>query len=194
MNVNIRRLEHQKKETKLVGLSIQVNAIEKQIKSAESRALLRCPEYNKDNIYWQRVDALMQQETNCVLMINKYNNDSLMETQTSEVPTTTPINEILNQSSPMKSKRSFIEVDGSDDEVQGFDINDDTNFDDDNVGLIDNYNRKSKKGRKGVKDKNKTNNSNDKGYKVKKEKIAKATSKSPNSGVSTRRSRRSSRT
>ena len=62
MNVNICRLEHQKKESKLVGLSIQESANRGEILGAENRAALRCPEYNQKNIYWQRVDLLVIQQ------------------------------------------------------------------------------------------------------------------------------------
>ena len=188
MNVNIRRLEHQKKETKLVGLSIQVSAIEKQIKSAERAALIRCPVYKENNVYWQRVDALMQQETNCVLMINKYNNESLTEQESPFPATKTHVSEFLNQASPIKKKRSFHDLVEKDDEVVAFDINDENNFDDDNVGLVDTVKKKSKV-KNGGKTKNKGNN-NDKGYKVKKEKVAKATKSQTTTRVSTRRSKK----
>ena len=74
MNVNVRRLEHQKKETKMVGLSIQEAAIGRQITSAEIRASTRCPDYDANNIYWQRVDTLIQQQTECVVMMSRHNN------------------------------------------------------------------------------------------------------------------------
>ena len=172
-----------------MGLSIQVSAIEKQIKSAERAALIRCPVYKENNVYWQRVDALMQQETNCVLMINKYNNESLTEQESPFPATKTHVSEFLNQASPVKKKRSFLDLVEKDDEVVAFDINDENNFDDDNVGLVDTV-KKTSKVKKGGKTKSNVNN-NDKGYKVKKEKVAKATKSQISTRVSTRRSKKS---
>ena len=190
MSVNIRRLEHQKKETKLVGLSIQVSAIEAQIKSAENRALIRCPEYKESNVYWQRVDALMQQETNCVLMINKYNNEMLTENETPQ-SNVTQVSEFLNQPSPVKKKRAFHDLVGVDDDVVAFDINDEGNFDDDNVGMVDKHTNKKKGKKKAIaSDDNDSDDSNeDNGYKVKKEKMVKAKKKANTTRVSKRRTK-----
>ena len=118
-------------------------------------------------------------------MINKYNNKSLTEHKTPLPPTTTHVSEFLNQASPVKKKRSFLNLVDKDNEVVAFDINDEKNFDDDNVGLVDNV-KKTTKGNKGGKSNSKGNN-DDKGYKVKKEKVAKATKSQSTTRVSTRR-------
>ena len=173
MNVNIRRLEHQKRETKLVGLSIQESAIGRQITSAENRAKERCPTYNPNNAYWRRVDGLVQQQSDCVFMMNKYNNDMMMESEKPE-PVVTNISEFLNLPSPVKKKRNIEVMVDDDDEVSliAFDIDDESNFDKDNIGTVDTNKTfmKNKKKRDEHKEKKK-----DKGYKVKKEKMTKAT-------------------
>jgi len=169
MNVNIRRLEHQKKETKMVGLSIQEAAIGRQITSAENRASLRCPIYDPNNLYWRRVDALIQQQTECVVMMNRYNNDMLIEGDKNGVETNEPkVSAFLNQPSPVKNtKRSFDDlVGGEDGNIIAFDINDEDNFDEDNVGNVDRLSDKA--------------DNNDNEYAVKKEKIKKATTNKRN--------------
>ena len=45
-------------ETAIVALSIEETAVTKQLAMAESRAERRCPEYDSENIFWKRVDAL----------------------------------------------------------------------------------------------------------------------------------------
>ncbi len=160
MNVNIRRLEHQKKESKLIGLSIQESAIRGQILGAENRAALRCPEYDPNNIYWRRVDMLVQQQTDCVVMMNKYNSEMLIENDGFGVIGTQPmISTFLNPLSPEQRRN----------ESMAFDISEVQNFDDNNVGdievLSDNDGNADESG------------SDDKGYKVKVEKIKRATKK-----------------
>jgi hypothetical protein len=104
MNVSIRRLEHQQKESKLVGLSIQVSAIGTQIASAEARAIQRCPQYDPTNIYWKRVDQLIEQETEVVFTMNKYNNDLLIDDH--KLKDGPQISSFLNQASPVKTSKT----------------------------------------------------------------------------------------
>jgi hypothetical protein len=70
MNINKKRLIHQQNETWLIGLSIQEVAIRSQIESAESRANSRCPKYNKNNVYWETVDELLEEQDQ-VLKLSK---------------------------------------------------------------------------------------------------------------------------
>ena len=192
MNVNIRRLEHQQKESKLVGLSIQVSAIGTQIASAEARATQRCPEYNANNLYWKRVDLLIQQETDVVFTMNKYNNDLLVEDGSRN--NVTQISNFLNQESPIKKKP--VRVDSGtkdagdydiDNAVVAFDMEEQVVSNDD-VITIDN----AKGDKEEAMDDNDEDNDNDKAtYKVKKEKLAKAkTSNKKVSGRNTRSTRR----
>ena len=78
------------------------------------------------------------------------------------------VSAFLNQPSPVKStKCSFDDlVGGDDDEVIAFDVNDEDNFDEDNVGNVDRLSDKE--------------DNNDIGCAVKKEKIKKVTTKNTN--------------
>jgi hypothetical protein len=177
MNVNICRLEHQKKEVKMVGLSIQEAAIGRQITSAENRAVLRCPEYDPTNMYWRQVDLLVQQQSEVVVIMNKYNNEMLFEKEDeSSILNKSPVvSSFLNQPSPNKTtKRTYTDLVGDDDNVLAFDINDKDNFDEDNVGIID---------KSGSNDKGESSDVevDDISYEVKKEKINKVTKKSAKS-------------
>jgi hypothetical protein len=160
MNVNIRRLEHQKKESKLIGLSIQEAAIRGQILGAENCAALRCPQYDPNNIYWCRVDMLVQQQTDCVVMMNKYNSEMLIENDGFGVIGPQPmITRFLNAPSPEQRRNDPMALDISD--MHNFDVNnvDDIEVLSHNEGNGDDL------------------ESSDKGYKVKKERIKRANKK-----------------
>lgn len=175
MNVSIRRLEHQQKESKLVGLSIQASAIGTQIASAETRAIQRCPEYNPNNMYWKRVDLLIQQETDVVCTMNKYNNDLLVEDGSRN--NVTRISTFLNQESPVKKKPVRVDSRTKDEDdhdidnaVVAFDIEEQV-ISNDSVIHIDNV----KGDKDDATDDNDEDHNNDKAtYKVKKEKISNA--------------------
>ena len=110
INVHARRLEHQKSETRMVGLSIQQSAIDCQISSAEARALIRCPDYDPSNIYWKRVDELILDQAATLQTIKDLSN-SLLSNTTEQSPST-QISEFLNQPSPQLSTsvRSYTEM------------------------------------------------------------------------------------
>ena len=72
MNINKKRLIHQQNETRLVGLSMQASAIQSQIDSAENHATMRCPKYTKSNVYWKRVDELLEEQSAVVEEIKSH--------------------------------------------------------------------------------------------------------------------------
>ena len=78
-NLKERRLERKdrNKERQLVGLSIEISAISRQIIQAEKRAEMRCSEYDPENIHWQRVDNLLQLQADTTKKLNRlYNEDN----------------------------------------------------------------------------------------------------------------------
>ena len=122
MNINKKRLIHQQNETRLVGLSIQEAAIRSQIESAESRATQRCPKYNKNNMYWKRVDALLEEQNEVVQLIKMHSqalitNDVTQSTQSF----TNNVSDFLNQESPAR-KQKYEDVIGDDVSLVAFDI------------------------------------------------------------------------
>ena len=108
LNINRQRLNHQKQETRLVGLSIHESAIGRQIASAEIRAKERCPKYDARNIYWMRVDALLQKQDDITDNMGTYTNSLMGENTKKDVD----VSEFLNQSLPQKKshKRRFEEM------------------------------------------------------------------------------------
>ena len=133
MSVNIRRLEHQKKETCLVGLSIQESAIGRQIVSTENRAMQRCPTYDKNNPYWIRVDKLISQQSDVVLMINQYNTETLLDEN--ERSSVTHVSDFLNQASPVKTQTKFKVIESTKDKDTAVD-EDKSNDDVENTVLV----------------------------------------------------------
>jgi hypothetical protein len=72
MNINKKRLvKHHKNQTLLVGLSIQESAISCQVESAKARATTHCPKYDRNNLYWKRVDELIVKHDELVKSISK---------------------------------------------------------------------------------------------------------------------------
>lgn len=47
----------------------------RQIDAAERQAILRCAEYDPDNIYWQRCDTLIEQQSKLILNIASFTKD-----------------------------------------------------------------------------------------------------------------------
>ena len=141
MNINKKRLEHQKNQTLLVGLSIQESAIARQVESAETRATTRCPNYNKNNTYWKRVDDLIAKHDELVQSISHQtvalfsNNDDNEDDN--------EVSEFLNQKSPTK-KRKYAQLKNDDDDsIVVFDLEEVAKDDDDEdvIDKIDNSNK-----------------------------------------------------
>ena len=70
---------------------------------AEKRAE-RCPEYDATNIYWKRVDQLIEDHQSVMDRIKSFNSTVSTSNQKTEV------SEFINQESPVKDrKKRFIE-------------------------------------------------------------------------------------
>ena len=110
MNINKKRLIHQQNETRLVGLSIQEAAIRNQIESAESRASQRCPKYNKNNVYWKRVDNLLEEQNDVVEQIKEHSRALITNDVTDSFKP--EVSEFLNQNSPTKKRKETDIFDG----------------------------------------------------------------------------------
>ena len=120
LNVQQRMLNDRRDETTIVALSIEESAIGRQLNVAEKRAEQRCPEYNATNIYWKRVDELIEDQQSVMDRIKSFN--STVDTSNQN----TDVSKFLNQDSPIKNtkKRSIEEVEAlssdGDSEVEGF--------------------------------------------------------------------------
>ncbi len=121
MNINKKRLIHQQNETRLVGLSIQEAAIRSQIESAESRANSRCPKYNKNNVYWKRVDELLEEQDQVIKTIKEHS-QALIDNDVTQ-STQSFVSDFVNQESPAK-KRNYNQMIGNNDSRFAFDLSD----------------------------------------------------------------------
>ena len=113
VKIHRQRLTHQKDETRLVGMSIQEAAIGRQVASAEARAEKRCPTYKSTNIYWKRVDQLLEEQEKVTALMGSYNDTMMNDGDKKEIETEMKVIEVLNQPSPVKkerSKRSYEEM------------------------------------------------------------------------------------
>jgi hypothetical protein len=103
----------------LVGISIQEVAIWSQIESAESRANLCCQKYNKNNVYWKRVDELLEEQDQVIKTIKEHlqaliDNDVTQSNQLF-------VSDFLNQELPAK-KRNYNQMIGNNDSLFAFDL------------------------------------------------------------------------
>ena len=60
--MQLKRLQQAENESALVALSIQQDGLMQHIIHAENRAETRCPDYDKENPYWQTVDELLLEQ------------------------------------------------------------------------------------------------------------------------------------
>jgi hypothetical protein len=119
MNINKKRLIHQQNETRLVGLSIQEAAIRSQIESAESRANSRCPKYNKNNVYWKRVDELLEEQDQVIKTIKEHS-QALIDTDVTQ-SNQLFVSDFINQDSPAK-KHNYHQMIGNNESPFIFDL------------------------------------------------------------------------
>ena len=119
MNIDKKRLEHEKNESLMVGLSIHQAALGRQLESAEARAESRCPKYNKNNVYWKRVDELIKEHDELVKTISERTMSLFKNTDDDVVEE--EVSDFLNQRSPV-AKRKYTELVDDGDGVKLFDI------------------------------------------------------------------------
>jgi len=66
-------LKDKREETSIVALSIEEGAIGRQLRDAERRSEMRCPEYDKENFYWKCVDKLIEDQAAAMERIRSFN-------------------------------------------------------------------------------------------------------------------------
>ena len=74
LNVQRQAMLDRQKESTLVALSMEDNALNAQIEAAEKRAQIRCPNYDEKDANWIKVDNLIAMQDNLmnrIMDINK---------------------------------------------------------------------------------------------------------------------------
>ena len=100
LNVQQQQMLDRRNETSIVALSIEESAFGRQIDAAERRAELRCGVYSSDNVHWQKVDALIEDQQRVMERIRTFNK----ETCTAASLKDTEVSDFLNKGSPKKYK------------------------------------------------------------------------------------------
>ena len=105
-----------KHEVAMVALSMEESAMTKMIEAAERRAMQRCPEYDKCNQYWAKVDMMLKEQDQLMIKIRNFN-EKIMN----QKPAAHLVSDFLNNPSPDK-KRKAIEI-AIDDDVSDISSN-----------------------------------------------------------------------
>lgn len=109
-------------------MSIQEAAIGRQIASAEARAMIRCPDYDENNVYWKKVDKLLEEQEKVTDLMGSYNDSMIRDEHKKERENEMRVNEILNQPSPVKkegNKRTYDEMKDDESNKVIIDLDDD---------------------------------------------------------------------
>ena len=128
MNIDKKRLQHEKDESLMVGLSIQEAALGRQLESAEARAVVRCPSYKASNMYWRRVDELVKQHDDLVQTISERTASLFSKTESNDVEE--EVNEFLNQKSPDQKRKFKDLVSDGQEVIKLFDVEESIDVDD----------------------------------------------------------------
>ena len=96
-----------KNDSVLVGLSVEQSALKDQVDAAERRATSRCPEYNPTNIYWIKVDQLLEDQDKLLAKIRCFNTALITDNSNPKVSVSSSL------LSPHKTK-PLVEVDVDD--------------------------------------------------------------------------------
>ena len=74
-NLNVRHqvMSDRQREAAIVGFSVEEGMISRQLEQAERRAESRCPQYDATNVYWKKVDTLMEKQDGVLRRIEVYN-------------------------------------------------------------------------------------------------------------------------
>ena len=98
LDVQKEAMQDRKREAALVGLLIEESAIAEHIEGAERRAQSRCLEYDPMNVYWKRVDILLEEQDNILGRIRKFNESMVND----ETKTSVTVSSFVNEPSPDK--------------------------------------------------------------------------------------------
>lgn len=78
LDVQKEAIRERKHEAALVGMFIHESALSKQIEAVERRAASRCNDFDPENIYWKKVDILLQDQDKLLLKIRTFNDNMLI--------------------------------------------------------------------------------------------------------------------
>ena len=109
-----------KNDSVLVGLSIEQCALKDQVEAAERRAASRCREYDPSNLYWRKVDSLLEDQDKLLEKIRSFNKDMMVQT---EKPRESVSADLI---SPVKRKAT-VDIDDGDDVRTEFNVEADDN-------------------------------------------------------------------
>ena len=107
LNVHRQGMIDRQNEAIGVGVAIEAGVLDRLVNAAERRAEARCPQYDKNNTHWQRVDYLLAQQDSVLQRIHENNKRKI-----------TPLEHVspfLNQASPKKAKSCIDLADAADD-------------------------------------------------------------------------------
>jgi len=87
-----------KNEALMFNLAIEESALARQVEVSETRAQLRCPEYDENNLFWKKANAIIQKHELVMGRMSNLNS----QCDTVSHASSPKVSEFLNESSPMK--------------------------------------------------------------------------------------------
>ena len=68
-------MNDRRRDSNIVGLSIEESEIARQIEQAKKRAAVCCPEYDQGNIFWKGFDVMLEVQSDIIQRIKLFDTD-----------------------------------------------------------------------------------------------------------------------
>jgi len=125
LDISKQKLQHQKNQSFLVSLAIQESAMARSIEALEKRAMIRCPEYDENNIHWKKADELSEEHQLLVKSIGEKTEKMFSSSKEVEDIEESVGNLKRESSPPLKKQKKCTKEDN---EVEVVDDSDDSDF------------------------------------------------------------------
>ena len=97
-----------KNEARMFNLAIEESALARQVQVLETRAKIRCPEYNDSNLFWKMADAIIKKHEEVMDRISKLNS----QCDPVSYEDSPNVSGFLNEKSPRKRDNAKCNNDG----------------------------------------------------------------------------------
>lgn len=92
----------------MFNLAIEESALARQVETSETRAQLRCPEYDDNNMFWKKANAIIKKHEQVMDRISNLNS----QCDPVSYESSPKVSEFLNENSPRKRDNAKRNNDG----------------------------------------------------------------------------------